>query len=112
MFPTVNIRMAAALLVLTAALPLASTHTNARPMCLSDWAAAADVVASQDLVTVEALSRQFRRQKLGDIVKTELCREKGKYVYRLVARTPSGRLKSFTFDARRGIEMGIAETGR
>lgn len=78
--------------------------------CFSDWAAAAFVVREEKLISVADLSRQFRLQKLGEIVKTQLCREAGGYVYRLVVRGPSGRFTTALYDARRGIEIGVAET--
>jgi len=36
----------------------------------------------------------------GDVVKVTLCREEGRYVYRLVVRTPAGQHKSLTVDAK------------
>lgn len=76
--------------------------------CYKDWSEAARVVSDQNLVSVATLSQQFRRQKLGEIIKTELCRSGDNYVYRLVIRTAKGRFSAATYDARRGIEIGIA----
>jgi hypothetical protein len=82
------------------------------PECFGDWAAAAAVVAREDLVTVEKLTRQFERMKLGRLVKVELCRESGRFIYRAVIRDPHGRFRSTAFDARLGIEIGVAGTVR
>lgn len=74
--------------------------------CFADWAAAAKTVEQEKLMTVEELGQQVRRQKLGQIVKTDLCQENGHYTYRLVVRTGHGRFVAKTYDARQGIEVG------
>jgi len=104
--------LAGALVLVLAAAAAVSAEAGPATSCFSDWSAAASVVDEEKLVTVEHLSRQFQRQKLGEIVKTELCREPSGYVYRLVVRTPNGRFKTTLYDTRRGIEIGVAETGR
>lgn len=90
----------------------ASAQPGGPMHCFADWSAAATVVDEEKLVTVEDLSSQFSRLKLGEIVKTQLCREGGVYVYRLVVRAPNGRFKTTLYDARRGIEIGVAGTSR
>ncbi|KUO61796.1 MAG: hypothetical protein APF80_00080 [Alphaproteobacteria bacterium BRH_c36] len=91
---------------------MALAQSSATTGCFADWSAAATLVEDEKLVTVEALGRQFRHLRLGEIVKTELCRTAGGYVYRLVVRDSKGRFRSVIYDARRGIEIGVAETGR
>lgn len=76
--------------------------------CFSDWATAAALVNEHNLVTVEKLGAQFRRQNVGSIVNTQLCRTSSKYQYRLVVRTPKGRFETKSYDAHLGIEVGIA----
>ncbi len=96
------------------AILLAALHTayagdpSKRQDCFKDWSEAARVVSEQNLVSVATLSSQFRRQNLGEIIKTDLCRKGNGYVYRLVIRTAKGRFASATYDARRGIEIGVA----
>ena len=68
--------------------------------CLVDWAAASQIVKSENLLTVEQLSSSASDQIQGQIVKTTLCRENGGYVYRLVVRDPKGQMKSVVIDAR------------
>lgn len=89
----------------------ASGSTGA-PACYGDWSEAAATVATENLVTVETLGRQFRRRHLGDIVKTQLCRENGRFVYRLVIRKPDGRFENAVYDARGGLELGVANNAR
>ncbi len=109
MFLTFKSGLAIAALLL---LPLVSITQADSPRnkdhCYADWSAAAAVVKREELVSVEALGRQFRRQKLGDIVKTQLCQKDGEFIYRLVVRASNGRFRSAIYDARRGIEVGIA----
>ena len=99
------------LIALAAVLTIASvTKSEASDKCFRDWAEAAKIVHEESLLDVESLSRQFKRQKVGDIVKTQLCRIAGKYEYQVVIRSPRGRFSSKTFDARLGIEIGVAGT--
>ena len=102
--------LAAALVLISAMAGPASAQGSAPSHCYSDWATAASVVDAQKLVTVERLSRQFRRQKLGDIVKTELCQAGTSYIYRLVIRTENGRFRTAIYDAQLGIEVGVAKS--
>lgn len=72
--------------------------------CFPDWSAAAPVVSKEGLATIEKLTRLAHGKVFGVIVKTELCRDKGGFVYRLVVREPSGRLNRVTVDARHPFE--------
>ncbi|MEQ8825486.1 MAG: hypothetical protein RIC14_14040 [Filomicrobium sp.] len=113
MFKLLTVFSGAVALMLIAVLQPAHTGERAsRHNCYKDWSEAAQVVSQQNLVSVEKLSRQFKRQKIGKIVKTELCRIGNDYVYRLVIRKAKGRFSSATYDARRGIEIGIAIEAR
>ncbi|MCH9806775.1 MAG: hypothetical protein K0U74_03500 [Alphaproteobacteria bacterium] len=86
----------------------AQDHARSTKQCYDDWVQATQIVEKQSLVTVELLNAQFRRQKVGVIVKTQLCRNSGKYEYRLVIRSPKGRFQAKTYDAHLGIEIGVA----
>jgi hypothetical protein len=92
----------AAMLRITVATLLLATATPGRaaPGCYADWSVAAPIVRKEGLATVEALSRLARSNISGDIVKTTLCKENGGFVYRLVIRSPGGRLFNRTVDAR------------
>lgn len=106
-------------IVCVLALALIAAQQEAHPgamakqqKCYKNWSEAAQVVSEQNLVSVAKLSQQFQRQKIGEIVKTDLCRIGNSYVYRLVIRKGKGRFSSATYDARRGIEIGIAIEAR
>jgi uncharacterized membrane protein YkoI len=69
--------------------------------CYHDWAQAAVTVARERLVTVEALIGLFSESADGKVVRTSLCLENGRYVYKIVLRSPGGALRSVAIDARR-----------
>lgn len=106
---TIKAWLACLMLIVLAPVFTVDAQDPAPPLCFSDWSAAASIVKQEKLVTVEALSRKFNRQKLGEIVKTDLCREPAGYVYRLVIRSANGRFRSARYDAHRGIELGKAQ---
>ena len=95
-------------MLLAAMQPARAGDASQQQDCFKNWSEAARVVSEQNLVSVATLSSQFRRQNLGEIIKTDLCRQGSNYVYRLVIRTAKGRFASATYDARRGIEIGVA----
>ena len=93
------------MLRLTAAIVIAAAAgLNAGPVkaadCYADWAAASQIVKTENLLTVEQLPSVAADQIQGQIVKTKLCRENGGYVYRLVVRDPKGQMKSVAIGAR------------
>ena len=93
------------MLRLTAAIVMAAAAGLNAPAvkaadCLNDWAAASQIVKSENLLTVEQLPSVAADQIQGQIVKTQLCRENGGYVYRLVVRDPKGQMKQVVIDAR------------
>lgn len=86
-----------AVLALTAAGPRAQGDgVN----CLKDWSEAAVIVRREGLATVAQLTERAHGQVTGEVLKTELCREKGRYTYHMVVRTPHGQLESHSVDAR------------
>jgi hypothetical protein len=72
--------------------------------CIESWSEAASVIRQEKLIVIEQLSRSFRAELGGDIVRTTLCSKDGRYVYRLVVRSPSGPLKDVSVDARRPFD--------
>jgi hypothetical protein len=66
--------------------------------CYNDWSVAAAIVEKEKLATVEQLSGGVKALGPGSIVKTTLCKEDGKYVFRLVVRD-KGALRTVTVDA-------------
>jgi hypothetical protein len=101
--PRIASRLALAAVGLTAA-----TSAGASPRstggCFVDWADAAPIVMRERLVAVSDLSRLAREKMSGDLVKTTLCAEHGRFVYKLLVRDTGGGLKNLTVDARRPFE--------
>lgn len=97
----------AACLALVATLP---TQVHAAPVvsdgvqCFEDWSIAAQIVRREKLATVEELAGAVKRTLGGVIVRTSLCRENGRYVYRLVIRSHVGSLSRKRLDARKPFE--------
>ena len=90
-------RMFATIVLAAPAAPSAHAGTAE---CYKSWSVAAPIVRKERLATVEMLSQLAQTNISGDIVKTTLCKEKGDFVYRLVIRSPEGRLSKKTVNAR------------
>jgi uncharacterized membrane protein YkoI len=82
-------------------LPAGATARAEDAACYANWSDAAPVVRAQGLVDMERLSALASTSLAGaEIVRTTLCREQGRFVYRLVVREAKGRLKMVSVDAR------------
>lgn len=68
--------------------------------CIGDWSVAAGIVAAESLTPVEELSPMVGEALHGAIVRALLCREDGKYVYRIVVRDRHGQFSKHKIDAR------------
>ena len=91
-----------AILVLALALGIPTlAAAGADGKCIASWSEAASLIRQEQLVVIEKLTENARDQLGGDIVKTTLCSKDGRYVYRLVVRSPGGPLKDVSVDARR-----------
>ena len=53
---------------------------------------------------MERLSELAFEQDAGDIVKTTLCKDRGRFVYRLMVRNSHGALRTLVVDAKRPFE--------
>lgn len=82
------------------ALPAGSPLAAARDGCYTSWSEASPVVAAEQLVAVADLSTMARRRLDGDIVRTVLCVENGRYVYKVMVRSANGATRPLTLDAR------------
>lgn len=78
---------------------LAATPVAAASRCVNDWSEAAPIVRKEGLYTVEKLTAEARGKIKGNIIKTTLCQDDGKWVFRLVVRV-KGNLKLMTVDAK------------
>ncbi len=101
-----SMRLMVPKLVLIAAglLSLSGAAQAADGVCIGDWSEAAPIVQREGLVTVEAITGLNHEQLKGDIVKTMLCKEQGRYLYRFVVRQANGQLKTVAVDARQPFE--------
>lgn len=79
--------------------------------CLADWGIAGEIVRREGLVTVEEVAREILPGGRGQILKSTLCRKSTGYVYKIVVRDSSGRLRSTIVPAQRQPEEGSAEQG-
>lgn len=92
--------------------PLAATSAAAAPGdadCIEDWSVAAGIVAAEKLRRVEELSPLVGQALNGAIVRTQLCREGDKYVYRIVVRDRRGQLSKHKVDARKPAAIRPAD---
>jgi uncharacterized membrane protein YkoI len=78
----------------------ASTAQAAPNVCFASWSEASPVVAEQRLIAVAELSQLARKRLDGEIVRTQLCVENGRYIYKVVVRYANGAMKPHTLDAR------------
>jgi len=84
---------------LVSVLVLAGDPAQAESRCINDWSEAAPIVRQEGLYTVEKLTREGRDQIKGTIIKTTLCQDDSKWVFRLIVRV-KGNLKMMTVDAK------------
>lgn len=82
----------------------ASTPAAAQSNCYTDWSVARPIIKRERLATVERLSELALEKDAGDIVKTTLCRDRGRFVYRLMVRNSHGALRTLVVDAKRPFE--------
>lgn len=79
----------------------AVTPGRAGETCFADWSVAAPVVKKEGLATVEQLSQLAKSSGSGDIVRTTLCQDDGRFTYKIVVKDAKGQLKSLSVDARK-----------
>lgn len=73
--------------------------------CIGDWSEAAMVVEREDLARIGAVARTSHTSGYGGLLSTTLCkapagRDRWSYVYLVVVREKSGRLKRIVLDAK------------
>lgn len=91
-------------LIVAGLLSLFGVAQAANGVCIGDWSEAAPIVQKEGLVTVEVITGLNHDKLKGDIVKTMLCKEQGRYLYRFVVRQANGQLKTVPVDARQPFE--------
>ena len=68
--------------------------------CIDDWSVASRIVAQEGLASVERLASAAGKRIGGAIVRTTLCHEGGRYVYRVLVRNRQGEISRHNLDAR------------
>jgi uncharacterized membrane protein YkoI len=74
------------------------------PECFSDWSEAASIVRHQKLASSKHVRELAKKKAPGDLVRMTLCREQGKYTYRLLIVEAGGRVRNVTVDAEKPFE--------
>lgn len=72
--------------------------------CFPDWSEAAHVVRQEGLVGVDELGRRARAKLSSEVVKTTLCLEGERYIYRVVLKPRLGAFRVVIVDARQPFE--------
>ena len=72
--------------------------------CFADWSVAAPIVRREKLLSVEQLNELARSRIAGDLLRTTLCEDGGRFVYRLLVRDAKGVIQSMVVDARRPFD--------
>jgi len=89
--------VAAVTALVIAASPYAASAGGAE--CVNDWSKAARVVSQEGLIGVERLLELAASAYNGAIVRTTLCRDGDRYVYRILVRDRNGQLSKHIIDA-------------
>lgn len=85
---------------LLAATLITCTSANAQLACISDWSEAAPIVRREGLVPIEHVDRLARDRSSVQILRSALCRDQDRYVYRLTVRGGEGVMRTLVVDAR------------
>jgi uncharacterized membrane protein YkoI len=94
--------------VLLSVMAVVQTASASPQPCVQSWGEAAEIVSGEKLVTVEALTQMARDALAGEVVRTALCRENGRYIYKIVVRQAGGGLRHLEVDARRPFAPPVA----
>lgn len=89
----------AALVIALSAFPDAARAGEAQ--CFEDWSVAAAIAAREKLVAVGQLQAGLPKGVSGAIVRTLLCQEGDRFVYRVLVRDRQGQMTKLTLEARR-----------
>ena len=69
-------------------------------LCISDWGVASGIVKREGLADVDAVATAARKEVSASVVRTILCKQGPGYVYRVIMRDQTGRLRTATVDAK------------
>lgn len=97
--------MSPLLSIVAAVVAAAATGPSPVPTkCFTDWSDAAALVRQEGLVGIDELSRRARARLDSEIVKTTLCQEGERYIYRVVLKINRGALRVVIVDARQPFD--------
>ena len=97
------LRLVAIALLATAAPGLLGAAEG--PKCFATWTEAAPVVRKEALVAIEQVSTLAQQSLPGaQVIRTTLCEDAGRFIYRLLVREPQGQLRTVNVDARKPFE--------
>lgn len=85
---------------LLAATLLSTPSAHAQMACISDWSEAAPIVRREGLVPMEHVDRLARDRSSVQILRSSLCKDRDRYVYRLTVRAGEGTMRTLVVDAR------------
>jgi uncharacterized membrane protein YkoI len=77
---------------------------SAQQTCIRDWSEAGPIVRREGLAPIERVGRLARDRSSVEIVRSTLCRDQDRYVYRLTVRGDGGALRTLVVDARKPFE--------
>ena len=85
---------------LLAVMVLGSSAARSQLTCFADWSEAGPIVRREGLAPMELVDRLARDRSAVQILRSTLCREHDRYVYRLTVRGGEGTLRTMFVDAR------------
>ena len=101
MFAMLEVLSIAAMLLLSSSAGAVSRPTDLTDgQCLADWSQAALVVRMQSLRTAQEVRDLALSRTPGKLLQMTLCREKGRYIYRVVVMSERGRMTDLVVEAR------------
>lgn len=80
--------------------PLFASPSHAQMSCIADWSEAGSIVRREGLAPMEHVGRLMRERSHAQIMRSTLCRENDRFVYRLTVRGGEGTIRTLVVDAR------------
>ena len=73
--------------------------------CFEDWSDAAPIVQNERLIPARELQSWVRKRLKGKVIRVTLCQDGDRYIYRLLVREPTGRIRNRTVEAKGPLEL-------
>ncbi len=84
-----------------AALILMGGAVDARAQCVP-WKQAAELIKENHLVSGKDVYDRIKQKSASQIITANLCKEDGRFIYRIVLMSPAGQVTNVSVDARTG----------